>query len=382
MKDWSLRVAFLVFAASLLVTAAVRVEAVTYIPGPPITGKIHLEDGEKWAHMNDESEWCSIELYDTSDKDCELPSWTVVEDFYWEADFDGGEKGYCEPATDASHTHWFATGTGTSVVTATLKDYPTIPSPNANDPDVVITLGQNPVNGDFCAGFKVKLELNVNGDFALQNIVCEEGQTWSGWQHGFWSNWVSVVGTSNTITADSTQKGITITATFKTIPSDAEPRKNIKAKLRYKPAASWEYQFCDDDIDDGDGYFGVSLAFILGISYTWDLRDYDEGAYAGVWTYEADGVGSSRQPGTPDFADCTSNYAESSLPYSGSNSRTGSQMEESTGAGYASRPKNGQCVSTYAISVGVSAVGNDEDNWSKGRIKFDDSWFYIDEVKY
>jgi len=53
---------------------------------------------------------------------------------------------------------------------------------------VVLTLGQDPINGDFCAGFTVKADININGAFAATGS-CDEGETWSVTKNGDWVGW-------------------------------------------------------------------------------------------------------------------------------------------------------------------------------------------------
>ncbi len=169
------------------------------------------------------------------------------------------------------------------------------------------------------------------------------------------------------------------------MPSHAEPRRLIKAKVRYVPTAFWEYNFEDDDLRDGNAKFTVPLPTALGGPISWGMVDNEEGAFAGVWTYTADGVGTDRLPKTPDFSDCTGNYPERRIPFKTdvSKAKDGTSMLKQTGDGYVMRPKNKYCESTYVVRADVVAVDdNDKKSWAKARVRFGACAFYVDEVAY
>jgi hypothetical protein len=112
-------------------------------------------------------------VYSTGDDD--NISGQLTGDFYVDAAFDGGVKGFCVPRRHASTTQWFATGTGSSQVSATLTDVAT--NPPTNDSDVTITLGQNPSSADSCNGFTVYAETSVHGPVTVEGWTINEGVT-------------------------------------------------------------------------------------------------------------------------------------------------------------------------------------------------------------
>ncbi|MCP4643022.1 MAG: hypothetical protein GY851_21430 [bacterium] len=360
----------------------------TYQHGPGITGKIHLTDGERWAHVNDTTEWCSVQVYDTIDIDCmngeELPG-----SYYSFAVFNGGDRGNCDPAWHVSTTNWYATQPGQSVVTATLVDHPQEPDEDANEsfhPEII--LGQDPANGDFCAGFTVKIEGNISGAWVQTDWTVTEGSTDSKTMGA--ASWVGPAaaqgnGTNTNTVTDSCQQSAEISWTFKTVPSHAEPRKNIKAKLNYVPTAEFLYNIEDTDRNDGTTTFGVTLSYVVGIEYVWNLPDSREGSWAGVWQYTGDGVGGNRATSAPDFTDTSSLYEESSIPVPGGKTEaiTGNAMAKGTGAGYVSRAKGETVNSSYIVSNGVAAVDPDlTQSWATGNVRFSGATFSVQEVTY
>jgi len=353
------------------------------------TGKIELTDGEKWAHIDDTDEWCSVRVYDTEDKD-KCGGEVLTGNYYDKAHFFGGTKGYCYPEWHASNTKWYATSTGQTCLTAHLVDKSDEPDPEADDANTTITLGSDPSNGHFCAGFTVKVEFSVNGAFSLSGITVEEGETASPWQHTFWTSWVTV-GQGTPGSAQVTDNDyLHIQLDFKTTPSDASPRDNIKAKVDWRPKAYWEWEISDSDwIDEEGDYvgFSVGLSEVVAATFnwSWELEDAQEGLIAGDWAYcSEDGIGGDRDPdsGSPLWEDESGDYSEASLPHAGRGSLTGTEMRKTSGAGYVSKQKGHCSDSTYTINLGLKAIGTDADDYAKGRTKWGSCYFYINEVTY
>jgi len=335
-----------------------------YSPGPAITGKIKLV-GHAWAHVKSSSEFCDIQVYECVDIDL-CNDEPLPDNYYKEAIFDGGAAGECKPARDAAKTKWYAKEPGESTVTATLTDHSDSPHSDADDPDVTITLDKK------VGGFTVYVLGNVKGDIGddIDDWQIEGGKKteYKDLIPNTWSSEIKVTGNdSNEQVKKQTEQYASIGWTFKTNPSDAKPRKDIKAGFKYNAYAKWKYSLVDDDeVFEGGGAFGVSLGYILGISYAWVLPGDEEASFAGALTYVTDinGVGTNHTPDTPTYSDTSSKYTIKNFPFE-------EEVKETLfKSGTVTRPNDGTVGSKFTASAAVCAIDDWDDtgSWASAQV--------------
>jgi hypothetical protein len=374
-----------------VLSAAVAVAAMWLTPAATggaatrsgVPDKLELEDGECWAHVDDASESCALRVYGSSDR--EGDDGRPMRNDYVEAHFEGGTKGYCDPAVHASVTRWYATTPGTSCVTAVPVAVGQ--DAEAGDPDRTITLGQDPLNRHFCGGFTTQVDLSANGAFSGRATAVEggDGVLLSG--SSGWSDWCSAG--SGTPGAAQACERLHAQLDFRAAPSHARPRKDIQCKAAWIPCGRWEWEVSDSDLrDEPGGSVSVSVGWPLpGVGpapfkYVRSLEDEQEGLVAGGWSYTGDGgIGSQHLPTSPLFEDRSGLYAERKLPHSGSLELGDAVMRRETGEGSLARPKGDSHDSGYVVDIEAKAVGTHADDYAKGRVMLG-AWLLLWDVWY